>query len=120
SALNWLEKLYVSGDFSLIRTALTADLETADIQTGREIVIAADLVACWLGKAPPESERKSAVEWMQQHSDKLTPDLVELAQRAVTTLKTKSELRDAWKNEDGVVDAEWLDAMSELEQRLES
>ena len=62
TALNWLEKLYDSGDFSLVRTALSADFATAEIHVGREAIAAADLVACWLGKPPPEQRRKGLVE----------------------------------------------------------
>ena len=119
TALNWLEKLYDSGDFSLVRTALSADFATAEIHVGREAIAAADLVACWLGKPPPKQRRKGLAEWTREHPAAFTPDLVELARRAVASIKTNSQLRESWKNRDGVVNTQWLEAVSDLERRLE-
>ncbi len=118
TALDWLQKVYQNNDFLRIRSALTADFETAEIHVGREAIAAADLVACSLGKPPPEPRRKGLVVWTREHSDAFTPDLVQLAQRAVAQIKANSALRDAWKDRDGVVAAEWLDAISDLERRL--
>ena len=76
TALNWLEKIYTSGDFSLVHAALSGDLETAEIHVSREAIAAADLVACSLGKPPPEPRRKGLVEWTRAHSAEFSPSLV--------------------------------------------
>ncbi len=118
-ALDWLEKVYQSRDFTLVRTVLTGDFETAEPDVAREAIAAADLVACSLGHPPPEPRRRGLVEWTRQYSAPFTRDLLQLARRAVGGIKTSSRLRDSWTDRNGVVRAEWLDAMTDLEHRLQ-
>ena len=120
TALDWLGQVYESRDFSLVRTALSGDFATVEIYVARKAVAAADLVACSRGFPPPEPKRKGLVDWTREHSSKFTPDLLELARGAVATIKTNSQLRDSWKDHEGVVQAEWLDSISDLERRLQS
>src|SRR5438309_740308 len=89
TALDWLTKIYESGDFSLVRAALTGDFESADQDVAVRAVAAADLVACSLGHPPPEPKRRQLVEWTQKHSEVFTLELLELARNAVRTIKTR-------------------------------
>jgi hypothetical protein len=120
TALDWLTKVYESGDLSGLRAALIGDFKNAQPYRAVEALAAADLVACFLGHAPPEPKRKGLVEWTQKHPDAFTPELFKLARDAVRAIKSNSKLRDSWKGRDGSIDAEWLAAISDLETRLQT
>jgi len=75
-------------------------------------VAAADIVACWLGHAPPEPRRSELVNWARRNL-KLAPEMVTLAKDVVLIIKTDSNLKEVWDK------PKWNHAMDNLEERLE-
>ena len=118
-ALDWLQLLYQTKDFSRVREALSGDFETAPEHLARRAIAAADLVACSLGHPPRETKRFGLVEWTRGHASAFDPDLPKLAREAVVMIKVRSKLRDCWNGGDDSVNADWLDSISDLERRLQ-
>jgi hypothetical protein len=116
-ALDWLDELYQNPQEAFLRSTLEHVVRKAkhERSTREEVnaVAAADIVACWLGHAPPEPRRAELVNWSRQHF-KLAPEMVTLARDVVLTIKTDSQLKELW----GPV-PKWLRAMENLEQRLQ-
>jgi hypothetical protein len=117
-ALDWLSELYKNPKADLVRTTLervVGKTKEERAWSGQEAkaVAAAAIVACWLGKDPPEPLRVGLAEWAQQNL-KLTPGIVQLARQAVQIIKTDSDLRHLW-----AAQSKWLRAMDNLEQRLQ-
>jgi hypothetical protein len=121
TAMDWLHKLHASDDFTLVHKTLlriaAPPEEFCQNRIEEEILAAAEIVASWLGH-PPEP-KQGLDEWVRQHKDWFTPEILSLALQAVATIKTKSQLRDMWKDRSGAVDARWLDSVADLERRLE-
>lgn len=121
TAMGWLHKLYHSDDFSLVQRTLARvgipPREFCQFVTDEETLAAAEIVASWLGHPPRD---KDLVEWVRGHSDWFTAELLTLAQQTVAGIKTQSPLREMWTDRNGVVRVEWLDAVADLERRLQS
>ncbi|HKC00206.1 MAG TPA: DUF4259 domain-containing protein [Terriglobales bacterium] len=89
------------------------------------LVVAATFVATKFDAAKFAAEEKDAssptmprelADWIRQNHAGVTPDLVELARRAVERVRTNSELKDLWLEADGL--NEWSAALRELKERL--
>jgi hypothetical protein len=119
--MDWLHKLHHSDDFSLVQRTLARvaipPREFCQFVTDEERLAAAEIVASWLGHPPVD--KQELVEWVRGHTDWFTSELLTLTQQAVASIKTKSPLREMWTDRDGVVRAEWLDAVADLERRLQ-
>jgi hypothetical protein len=116
-ALDWLDELYKNPQEEFLRSTLEqVTRKPKDERSTRDevnAVAAADIVACWLGHAPPEPRRAELVKWSRQNF-KLAPEMVALAKDVVLSIKTDSQLKELW----GPV-PKWLRAMDNLEERLQ-
>lgn len=79
-----------------------------------EALVAAEIVACWLGH-PPRELPEGLGEWIEQHRDTYRPELAQLARQAVLVVRTISELKDCWEES---VSTEWNGVIEDLERRL--
>src|SRR3954471_20098820 len=131
TALDWAGSLSESGDIAAVRTALVRVLEERrsdrpsfmgrllgrrtvapylEAHVASEGVAAAEIVAFWLGH-PDKHFPDYLRDWATRHSEPLSPGFIALARQAVSTIKTKSELKDLWVESDGIVSVEWLNAL---------
>jgi hypothetical protein len=115
-ALDWLGELYDNPQEAFLRSTLEQvvhkpkDERSTDDEANA--VAAADIVACWLGHAPPEPRRSELVNWARQNL-MLAPEMVALAKDVVRIIKKDSQLKELW----GPV-PKWDRAMDNLEERL--
>ena len=140
TALDWVGDLCEGGDVAAVRTALSRVMEERrsvrpsfigrllgrrpvepylEARVASEGLAAAEIVAFWLGHPDPHFPGKLA-EWARRHSDAMSPEFIAFARQAVSTIKTKSELKDLWEEGDGIVAPKWHNAIADLERRLES
>ncbi len=89
------------------------------------LVVAATFVATKFDAAKFAAEEKDASsptmpreleDWIRKNQAGVTPDLVDLARRAVERVRTNSELKDLWLEADWL--NEWSAALRELKERL--
>jgi hypothetical protein len=137
-ALDWIGDLRESRDVSLIRTVLSRVVEHGGTKHSRPSILerlrgrrhhtdwltarvaakalaAAEVVAAWLGY-PPANLPDGIEAWVQKNAPSFQRDLVSLAKRAVSIVKTNSELKDLWEEGDP---AEWKNVVQDLERRLD-
>jgi hypothetical protein len=85
-------------------------------------VAAAEIVAALVAAAKDETASSSTprqiFDWLSKTEARATPDLVNLARRAVKRVRTNSELQDLWLEAEGL--NEWSAALRDLEERLSS
>ena len=81
-------------------------------------VAAAEVVANFIAEERDASRAvpREVADWISKNQISITPDLVDLARRAVERVRTNSELKDLWLEADGL--NEWSGALRELEGRL--
>lgn len=137
-ALDWVADLCERGDAASVRTALSLTLEHRHVpqpsligrilgrrpvehcleaREASQALAAAEIVAFWLGN-PASQYPDELAEWSRRRCDSLSPEVVALAQQAVSVIKTKSELKDLWDEGDGIVAAKWYVVIADLERRL--
>lgn len=102
SANDWAYDLEESRDFSLVAAALkrAADAEVdLDEDEAVEAVAAAEVLAKALGRGTQSDAYTEKVDaWLASISAKPSPDLLQLAQRALArVLAPESELRELWE-----------------------
>jgi hypothetical protein len=78
------------------------------------VVAAAEVIAALKG-APPQPLPSKIAEWVSK-VPAASPDVSELAHRAVHNVRLNSELKDLWLEADGL--NEWSTGLRDLEQRL--
>jgi len=78
-------------------------------------IATAEVIAAWKGAPPAEVPREIA-DWIAMSKTVAAPDLNELARRAVSKVRTNSELKDLWLEAEGL--NEWSAGLRDLEQRL--
>ena len=138
TALDWVGNVCEGGDVAMVRVALSRVMEERrsvrpslvarllgrrpaepylDVRVASEGLAAAEIAAFWLGHPAPGFPEYLA-NWASRHSDALSPEFIASARQAVSTIKTKSELKDLWEEGDGIVADKWHNAMADLERRL--
>jgi hypothetical protein len=139
-ALDWAGDLSESGDPAAVRTALVRVFEERRPERpsfigrlmGRRVIepcleariacqglAAAEIVAFWLGK--PDGHFPDYLRnWATRHSAAFSPEFVTLARQAVSSIKTKSELKDLWEEGDETIASKWHAAIADLENRLQT
>jgi len=136
-ALDWLASFRESGDVAFVHGTLDCVVKHGGTKTypasiilkllGRsrrtdwlkarvaaQALAAAEVVTAWLGHPSPNLPGDLSV-WLQEHTPSSQTDLVLLAQKAVSIVKTNSELKDLWEEGDA---QEWKNMVEDLEQRL--
>ena len=78
-------------------------------------VAAAEVIAALKG-APSRAVPHETEEWVGSAQGGSTPELNELARRAVNRVRINSELKDLWLEAEGL--NEWSAGLRDLEQRL--
>ena len=140
TALDWAGDLCESDDVAAVRKALIRVMEERrterpsfilrllgrrpvepylEAHVASEGLAAAEIVAFWLGH-PDQHFPDYLREWAGRQSNSFSTEFVALARQAVSTIKTKSELKDFWEEGDGIVAPKWHNAIADLEQRLQS
>ena len=119
SALDWLEDLLEGGHpvvgEALDRVATAGDQTYVEADDCCAALAAAELVAAALGRGDDRLDEE-ALMWLQEHRDAIREMGTSSAERAVSRVYQKSELRDLW-NENGP-DTEWHADVRELLRRL--
>lgn len=114
---DWVYDLEKTTDASLLRSTLesgTGDdyLEAPD---GANAIAAAEVVAAAMGRPAP-SLPDEVTAWVAANAATVTPDVVDLARRAVDrVVADDSELRELW---DEAGSDEWLRLTADLRSRL--
>lgn len=78
-------------------------------------IAAAEVVAALKG-APSSNLPREIADWISATGSGSTTDLNELARRAVSKIRSSSELKDLWLEAEGL--NEWSAVLRDLEQRL--
>jgi Domain of unknown function (DUF4259) len=79
------------------------------------VIAAAEMIAALKG-APSEAVPREMEEWVGKAQGGSSPELNELARRAVNRVRINSELKDLWLEAEGL--NEWSAGLRDLEQRL--
>jgi hypothetical protein len=80
------------------------------------VAVAAGEVIAALNGAAAEASPAKIGEWAKKHPQVLTPELKDVAIRALERVRRNSELKDLWMEADGLND--WIAAVRELQGRL--
>lgn len=117
-ASDWIFELEDSEDLSAIEQAFQPVLQAGSAQPEAPAccaaLAAAEVVAA-LARRPCDSLPEELTAWIAGRGPAPAP-LAQTARRAVAAIKTKSELRELWRETDYFHD--WLDSVSSLEGRL--
>ncbi|WP_420629355.1 DUF4259 domain-containing protein [Candidatus Leptofilum sp.] len=120
AAADWLYD-FGENDFRLIDRTLAGvagmiDADELDADEAQEVLAAAECVAAAAG-FPPNNPPAELAEWLAENSPmQVKSAYIEMAQKAVARVLTKSELRELWleSNEFGA----WETAVTNLQSRL--
>jgi hypothetical protein len=117
-AASWVTGLgaITAADLTKILVRAADDPEYLEGPAAYVAVAAGELVAALKG-APGIGAPAAIGEWAGKHPQVLTPELTDLAGRAVDRVRRNSELKDLWMQADGLND--WIVAIRELQGRLE-
>ena len=103
-----------------LRQILARAADQCDYAEARESSVAiavAEVIAALKGMPASKIPREIA-DWTSATSGGYSADLDELARRAVSKIRSNSELKDLWLEADGL--NEWSAGLRDLEQRLGS
>jgi len=116
-AADWLASLatVTPGQLTPIFAHAADDPEYLEGPEASVAVAAAEVVAA-LNGSPAESAPAAIDVWTKSHPQALTPQLRELAARAMDRVRRNSELKDLWMEADGLND--WIAAIQDLQTRL--
>lgn len=117
-AADWVDELEQSDDLSLVDEALNLAIEADDYVEATEaaVALAAVEVVAALNTHPADDLPEQAYEYVERIGLNASPSLIKRALRALKKVRKNSELRDTW-TESGDIES-WLEALSDLEQRL--
>ena len=115
-AQNFLAKLNSLGidDLSPI-LASAVDHNYLDAPASTIAIVVAEIVATASGN-PPQTVPAQIVEWIAKIEGSPSPQMADLARRAVEKVRTNSELKDLWLEAEGL--NEWSAVLRDLEKRL--
>lgn len=125
-ALAWTGELLKSENASLVRATLNRALrhegtkpehwqpEKLSADLAAQALAAAEIVAAWNGQ-PLINMPYDVARWLEWNRPFFEPELVALAGQAVAKVKTESRLKELWGEANA---SQWLDAVTDLEQRL--
>jgi hypothetical protein len=80
------------------------------------VAVAAGEVVAALNGAAAEGAPAKIGEWANKHSRALTPELKDVAIRALDRVRRNSELKDLWMEADGLND--WIAVVRDLQGRV--
>ena len=118
-AADWVWELEDDEDGSVIEAALSAVVDTPRgevVESGdaSNAIAAAEIVATAVDNATTTLPTE-ATEWIKRNAQLVSPEVRDLARRAVTRIGTASELKDLWED---TGDSAWAEAVSALQKRL--
>ena len=97
-----------------------ADQDYPEAPESGVAVAAAEIVAALVAAAKDETASSATprqiLDWISKNKSGTSPDLIDLARRAVERVRTNSELKDLWLEAEGL--NEWSAALRDLEERL--
>ncbi len=97
--------------------AKAADRDYVDAPESGAVIAVAEVVATARG-TPPQAVPSQIAEWVSKIEGAPSPEMSELARRAVYKVRTNSELKDLWLEAEGL--NEWSAVLRDLEERLRS
>lgn len=121
-AMDWLPELLESVGMSLIeetlREVLVDDYIEADLASNA--IAAAEIIAALAGKPSDEfvellDHEEELKSWLKEQTG-ASAEIIELVKKAVSAVKTDSELKELWEESDEF--GKWLRTIEDLEQRL--
>jgi hypothetical protein len=118
-AMSWLSSLSTVGpaDLAKIFTQAADDPVYLEAPAASVVVAAGEVLAAFNGSPAPAAP-PAIDEWSKKYPRILTPELNELAVRALERVRRNSELKDLWMEADGLND--WTAAIRDLQARLGS
>lgn len=116
-AQNFLKRLGSSGinDLRKILARAADQDDYLEAYESRVVVVAGEIVAVARGE-PPEAVPIQIAQWVAKIEGTPSPEMMDLARRAVERVRTNSELKDLWLEAEGL--NEWSAALRDLELRL--
>ncbi len=120
-ALDWVWELAESDDLAVVKSALREAAESSDYlqaPTANMAIAAAEVVAALKGN-PGEGLPAEVVDWVREHQQAVSPDVLKTARDAITRVKDgeSSELAQLWSESGEFADA-WQSDLDELQVRL--
>jgi len=118
-AADWLAELptITPDDLTRIFTRAADDPGYLEVPDASAVVVGAEVIVA-LHDAPAKNVPLQIVEWVKTNRQTSTPELKDLAIRALDRVRRDSELKDLWLEADGLTD--WIAAIQELQTRLTS
>lgn len=116
-ALDWVYELEASTGSSVLNASLAA-VDGADYLEAPEAcaaLAAAEVVAALIG-TPSQGLPEEVTGWLTANQQQPDAELIAMAHRAVSRIKSSSELQELWEETDEY--AAWQHAMDELSLRL--
>ena len=116
-AANWIAELGTLAPDDLKRIFIRAADDPAYLEApAASIAVAAAEVVAALNGSPAVGTPREILEWAKKHPQCLSPELKEVASRALDRVRKNSEVKDLWMEADGLND--WIAAVQELQSRL--
>ena len=118
---DWITEFIKQPSITAIIDTLTLAAEAGlddylELAEDASVLAAAEIIAA-LNHQPSSDLPDEIGEWVATQNE-IDPDLIELALQAIARVKSNSELQDLWQNSTSL--DEWLAAVSNLEERLNS
>jgi len=118
---DWITEFIKQPSITAIIDTLTLAAEAGvddylELAEDASVLAAAEIIAA-LNHQPSSDLPEEISEWVATQNE-IDPDLIELALQAIARVKSNSELQDLWQNSTSL--DEWLAAVSNLEERLNS
>ncbi|MEL6870449.1 MAG: DUF4259 domain-containing protein [Pseudomonadota bacterium] len=116
-ALDWVYELEASTGSGVLNASLAA-VDGADYLEAPEAcaaLAAAEVVAALIG-TPSQDLPEEVTGWLAANQQQPDAELITMAHRAVSRIKSSSELQELWEETDEY--AAWQHAMDELSLRL--
>ena len=118
-AMGWLSSLPTTGPADLAKIFTQAADNPAYLEAPvASIVVAAGEVLAALNGSPTPAAPPAIDQWVKKYPRISTPELNNLAVRALDRVRRDSELKDLWMEADGLND--WTAAIRDLQARLGS
>ena len=118
-AADWIAGLDTLAADDLKKILIRAADDPAYLEApAASVAVAAAEVVAALNGFPAAGTPREIVEWTKKHPQCLSPELKEVASRALDRVRRNSEVKDLWMEMDGLND--WIASVQELQSRLGS
>jgi hypothetical protein len=116
-AADWIAELGALAPDDLKKIFIRAADDPAYLEApAASIAVAAAEVVAALNGSPAVGGPREIVEWAKNNPQCLSPELKEVASRALDRVRRNSEVKDLWMEMDGLND--WIASVQELQGRV--